>query len=159
MTVEVVSGDIFKSTCEAITDANNSIGVSGAGLARAFAIRYPKITEHYNTYSKSYQEKMIDTYGKPALMIATLYRKEDYNVDYHIIKFPTMLYPGEVAKIENIKYNLHRVKYILKSNKIKSIALPALGCGIGRLPFEELEKAVREIFENDDITVQLYRPN
>jgi O-acetyl-ADP-ribose deacetylase (regulator of RNase III) len=43
---------------------------------------------------------------------------------------------------------------------IKSVALPAVGCGLGGLPYPSVELFVKEIFENDgsDNLVELYQP-
>jgi O-acetyl-ADP-ribose deacetylase (regulator of RNase III) len=167
MSVEIVSGDIFKADVEVITDANNSIGVSGAGLAGVFARRYPTLASVYNNVQRMNQSK------SPALLYPYIFAKGDLdNWDYAVCKFPTMIYPGSVTKEEDIERNLRSLKntlidvpYFSQSLKTttfyKSIALPALGCGIGRYSFKKLTEQVKEIFDNDpsfNCRVLLYGP-
>jgi O-acetyl-ADP-ribose deacetylase (regulator of RNase III) len=162
--IEIVSGNIFESPAECITDANNSIGVSGAGLALAFARRYPKTAEHYNKFSREWQahHKVRSANGddyEPILLHPVIYPKGNQdNSDYAICKFPTMVFPGELTKDENIVKNLIALRNLLPLKLINSIALPALGCGIGRYSFDQLEQNVRKIFDESAIDVYLYKP-
>ena len=155
MTVNVVKGNIFESDCEVITDANNAIGISGAGIALAFAKRYPQLSDYYNKYCQAMQLR----FPNRVLLAPIIFQKGFLdNKDYAVCKFPTMILPGEVCKIENINANLAELNLQIKMRDYKSIALPALGCGIGRLPFDDLVAAVREIFDNEAFRVDIHEP-
>lgn len=161
--IEITSGNIFNAGVECITDANNSIGISGAGLARLFANKYPKVAENYNTFSVEWQKAkghVVDfTFDSPELMPPVIFPKGYLdNSDYAICKFPTMIFPGERTKSENIKKNLESLVGLLQLKKINSIALPALGCGIGGFQFSILQKLVEESFKGTNYKVVLYQP-
>lgn len=161
MSVILVSGNIFEAQTEVITDANNSIGISGAGLAGAFARRYPLLAKAYNSKCKRLQTLNIDGgNGEPELLPPFLYAKNEYdNYDYAVVKFPTMIFPGSITKEEHIDENLKNLKYLLEQHEYTKIALPALGCGIGRFPFEKLEKLIRKYFDNGHYIIHLYKPS
>lgn len=40
---EIENGNIFDSECDIITNPVNCIGIMGAGLAKQFAIRFPRV--------------------------------------------------------------------------------------------------------------------
>lgn len=162
MAVIIKQGNIFEAETQVITDANNSIGVSAAGLAYAFAKRYPILTERYNDFCKKGQERymLLHKTDRARFFGPLIYKLNACdNHDYAICKFPTMTYPGEVAQEKNIMDNLSLLEILLDNYAYESIALPALGCGIGRYSFEKLEEQIREIFDNGRFTIHLYRPN
>jgi len=150
--LNVVRGNLFETEKEVIVNANNSIGIMGGGIAKAFIIRYPDACNAYNSLQKMLQSK----YESPILLKPSLYKKEDWHLDKHIMMFPTMIYPGEVAKKSNIEKNLNVSFDLLRKEGIKSVAFPAIGCGIGRLPFEDLKLMFNDYSEEFDI--ELYEP-
>jgi O-acetyl-ADP-ribose deacetylase (regulator of RNase III) len=155
--IKIVTGNIFEAEVEIITDANNSLGISGAGLARAFADRYPILTKKYNEFSKDWQKN----WDAPKLLYPIIFAKGRHdNDDFAVCKFPTMIFPGSITKEDDIVRNLKLLNSQLVQSDFKSIALPALGCGIGRFPFEKLEKHIKEILSDaaSTIDIHLYRP-
>lgn len=161
--IEIVSGNIFDADVECITDANNSIGISGAGLAKIFANKYPMVSKKYNLFSVEWQKSKghvnDSVFNSPELMPPVIFPKGYLdNKDYAICKFPTMIYPGEKCEEKNIKRNLELLVGLLQLKKINSIALPALGCGIGRFEFSNLTHLVEEIFNNTNYKVILFQP-
>lgn len=154
MIIEIKNGNIFNSECDIITNAVNCIGIMGGGLAKQFADKYPDMEQEYKLCCK----QKILSIGNPTYHFTGI--KNDQRI---ICNFPTMLYPGSIAKKEDIKLGLHKLYNDITKNKSsivynKSIALCALGCGIGRFSYIELKNLILNIFTDYNNTVEIYKP-
>lgn len=136
--------NIFNSGCQAIVNPVNCIGVMGAGLALAFARRYPEMLPSYVQACKS---KTL----RPGKF--HLYQADDYLV----INFPTKddLSP---SKMEYIEKGLITLSAFCTAYSIESIAIPALGCGLGGLDWDEVKPLIEEAFEGHPTKLVLYDP-
>jgi O-acetyl-ADP-ribose deacetylase (regulator of RNase III) len=155
MNVEVVKqGDLFSSGCDALVNATNCVGVMGAGLARAFAVRYPAMEKDYVAAYKKKELKLgvLHTYKNPE----TDPKAGEYK---WIVNFPTMHFPGEVTLKENLEKGFVALGEFVKKNKIKSIAIPALGCGIGSFSWAEFLPMVEAFAEEfPKLKIKAYEP-
>jgi O-acetyl-ADP-ribose deacetylase (regulator of RNase III) len=123
-------GSIFNSNAEAIVNAVNCVGVMGAGLARAFKDRYPLMYEQYALKCRL----GILTPGTIDLYIL------DANKPKYIINFPTKDHWRNPSDIKYIVGGINPLVEHVKQWKIKSVAIPALGCGLGGLDWKEVKK-------------------
>ncbi len=150
MSYEYRQGDIFQSECEALVNAVNCIGIMGAGLAYAFKKKFPKMHVDYIQYCK-------DGKLRPGSM--HVWSNPDGGPKY-IINFPTKddLSP---SKLEYVTSGLSNLKEAIKINQIKSIALPALGCGLGGLPWGVVKTHLENFADNmgEDTKVLIYEPH
>ena len=152
--MQIIKGDLFKSKCDIITNAVNCIGVMGGGIAYAFSQKYPNMYEEYKQICANKQLKL----GRPIL-------QQSGNEDKRLIcNFPTMYYPGSEADIAAISLGLDFLADWLeidgiKNKAYKSIALCALGCGVGGLSFDMFLN-ILEIskFEQYPGTVEVFKP-
>lgn len=134
---EFKQGDMFESNCEALVNAVNCIGIMGAGLAYAFKRKFPKMHVDYIQYCKD---------GK--LRPGVMHVWENYCEPKYIINFPTKddLSP---SKLEYITSGLSNLKEVIEFRQIKSVAVPALGSGLGGLNYEtvkpHLERFARDL--------------
>lgn len=119
--LEIKDGDIFESGAEALVNPVNCIGIMGGGLAYVFGKRYPV---NYGEYIEACKNKDLDI-GKVFIC------KEDPESEW-IINLPTMFYPGSLANLKDIEAGLGAMINAIQKYDIKSVAVPALGCGIGR---------------------------
>jgi len=147
--MEYRNDDIFESDCEAITNAVNCIGKMGKGLALQFKKRYPKM---FTEYSKECKLGNL----KPGKMHVWINSEE---IPKYIINFPTKddLSP---SKIEYIRDGLVALENVIKKFDIKSIAVPALGCGLGGLSFGQVQSLLVEFSKKlpDDVKLFVYKP-
>lgn len=160
MTIHIVENEsIFDSKAEVITNANNSIGIMGAGLALAFFQRYPLVCEFYNAHQKSLQEDSDNIRLLPPKLVSEdfVWQGKGEKRKHKILFFPTMIYPGQRTLHAHIDTNVRIMMSLLKEENIKSIALPALGGGIGRFPFSELH-AILEKYDDPNIEIFLHKP-
>jgi|LakMenEpi03Aug12_release.lakeMendotaPanAssembly.Ray.scaffolds.fasta_scaffold116565_3 O-acetyl-ADP-ribose deacetylase (regulator of RNase III) len=149
--IKLSDGDIFYSKCDAIVNPVNTVGVMGAGLALQFKKRFPEMFEAYVIQCNS---------GNLDIGKNFLWKIKN---DRYIICFPTKKHFRDPSYLSYISAGLEALENDLLNNpsysNIKSIAMPALGCGLGGLPFEDV---VREILEfnrlNPRIDIELYIP-
>lgn len=146
--LEIKSGNLFNSGCEAFVNAVNTQGISGKGIALVFKKRYPEMFLDY--------KKECDNGN---LFVGKIHVWKGENTPY-IINFPTKKewrYPSQYVYIEQ---GLIALDEKIKELRIKSIALPALGCANGKLDFNKIKKMIQEFHDVNwnDIKVLLYQP-
>lgn len=139
------NGDIFETECDVVAIPVNLKGVMGAGLAKFFALRYSHFVPLYRiAIEKQYLRKhvscLIRHKGDAFLMLPT---KDDWKED---------------SNAEDIRLTLENLKKSWDSLKIKSLALPALGCGCGKLNFDTIKGIIKEVFDDTEYTIELYAP-
>lgn len=136
-------GDIFSSKADAIGIPCNLVGAMGKGVAKQYASLYPKALEDYR---KSIKNKML---------VAGNVVMQEYEGRKFIL-IPTKYHWREKSDINLIRKGLIYLKNNLTTFNIKSIALPKLGAGNGKLKWEEVEKVVKNIFSDSDIEVEIW---
>lgn len=149
-----VSGNIFDSEVEALVNPVNCVGVMGKGLALEFKKRYPSCYKEYVVACKN-----SEIYPGKCFLSGT-YLTHDPSLPKYIINFPTKNHWRDKSELDDIKSGLESLNELIYEFDIKSLAMPALGCGLGGLRW----KAVREVIENSfvsldsDIDVYIYKP-
>lgn len=149
--ITIVKGDMFESAANIFCDAVNCIGPHGAGVAAVFERRAPAYSAHYRHMARSYLVH-------PRLPTVQLF---DPTLQKTCFAVPTMFYPGERAEKRFIELSLWKMRDAIRPGD--HIAMPALGCGIGSLPFTTLIELVYQTFALHDadcplITIDLYEP-
>lgn len=145
------NGDIFKSECEALVNAINCVGVMGKGIALQFKTRYPKM---FDEYVCACQRKEI----RPGKL--HFYKADDV----WIINFPTKLDWRNPSKYNWVDVGLARLFAIAIPNlKIKSIAIPALGCNNGGLSWNKVKPMIEKWYYTfddlvDNVDIKIYEP-
>jgi len=156
----IVGGDIFQSKLQALVCPVNTRGYMGA-LAGAFQTRFP---EESQTYIAKCHEKQAFTVGD--IHISPILNPQPSVVPglrgvgpKWIIFFPTMVDPNSNSSTFIILMGLQNLIPLLRQLEIKSLALPALGCGVGGLEFKTvLETVDRILGPEPGLVVDLYAP-
>lgn len=143
--------DIFELPVDAIVNPVNVLeAVMGAGLAKAFATKWPELLAPYRAACRS-QELRIGT-----VMVANL---PEGSLSKYVIHFPTKNSFKQPSQMSYIKEAMPALAQALKEHNIKSIAIPGLGCGYGELAWPEVETAIREGLKDlEDVKVILIPP-
>jgi O-acetyl-ADP-ribose deacetylase (regulator of RNase III) len=143
--------NILDSECQALVNTTNVQGVMGAGLAAQFARRFPRMYEAYKLACINREHRMGEM---------LFYHDESGKT---IVNFPTMEYPGRRADLKDIEaglQDLSRAILMTQSPRLDSIAIPALGCGIGRLNWPDVESLISDYLGNIDwLHVEVYPPD
>lgn len=129
-----IKGDIFDLDVDAIVNPVNCVGVMGKGLALQFKHKFPNNFLHYK---KTCDQRKL-TFGK----VLPFFDKETQKF---IFNLPTKFHWKEESKLENIKLGLESLFQIANDLNIKSIAIPPIGCGLGKLNVELVEKEIKSM--------------
>lgn len=148
-------GNILESNTQVIINPVNTVGVMGKGLALAFKKQFP---HNYKIYKKACKNKTIDI-GK-LLLVSDFNNESNLERKQFVINFPTKKHWRSPSKIEYIEEGLKDLVRVIETQKFESVAIPALGCGLGGLEWENvklvLEKYLRDL-EGTEIVI--YEPN
>lgn len=146
--------DIFYSKADVLINPVNLMGIMGKGLALAFKEKFPI---NYLKYKKACENNLLDI-GK--LHITTAIHN---NTNQHIINFPTKRHWKDKSSLEDIQKGLYALKkFLLINPQIKTIAIPALGCGLGNLDWNivknEIITILSEVVKKNNLKIELYDP-
>jgi O-acetyl-ADP-ribose deacetylase (regulator of RNase III) len=146
--IEFVKGDLLKAEADALVNTVNCVGVMGKGIALQFKMAFP---ENFKQYYKACQSKKV--------RIGRMFVTKQLFRPRYIINFPTKKHWKEKSKLEYISQGLTDLKEEIKNLKIKSIAIPPLGAGLGGLNWPDVKKLiVKELSQTDDVKIILYEP-
>jgi O-acetyl-ADP-ribose deacetylase (regulator of RNase III) len=160
--IKYIKGNIFNTKCEAIVNPVNCVGVMGAGLAKQFKDRYPDNFISYQ-YECFYNKKVFP--GKVFVFTQSVFDNlpdkikfgYSYTNNYkYIINFPTKLDWRDKSEIIYIDKGLYDLQDICIYYKIKSIAMPKLGCGLGGLDWKDVKELIEKHFSTSNILVECY---
>lgn len=144
MSLKYGSGDIILSEAEVIVNPVNCVGVAGAGLALHFKNKFP---DNYEFYRAACASRNMNI-GK---VLFYKYGKKK------IINFPTKTHWKLPSKLEYIQTGLHNLREVIQEEKIKSIAVPALGCGLGGLNWDVVKHMIDHTL-SPIVELYLYEP-
>lgn len=131
--IKVVQNNLFNTEAEAIINTVNCVGVMGKGLALEFKKQY---FGNYIAYKRACDAGQVKI-GK-----MFVYKTESFFDPKYIINFPTKDHWKNPSKMEYIREGLDDLIEVIKTNNIKSIAIPPLGCGLGGLNWDEVKEMI-----------------
>lgn len=143
--VQIVTGDIFNMDADAFVCPTNTDGIMGKGLALAFKQGRPRMAAEYTRYAKS-------NTLEPGDLWTCQYQPEVY------ICIATKKQYWRPSQIEWIRRGLVNLEKWCNANPNKSVALPALGCGLGGLDWEVVRPLCLEVLGDVANTVYLIKP-
>ncbi|HMQ62723.1 MAG TPA: macro domain-containing protein [Flavilitoribacter sp.] len=143
-------GDILKANVEAIVNTVNTVGVMGKGIALAFKKQFP---ENFKVYRNAFEGGNLEV-GK---MLAFETGESHPKV---IINFPTKKHWRNPSEYEYIASGLKDLVHVIEDYKIKSIAIPPLGCGNGGLDWEKVKPMILDTLGplSENVEIHLYEP-
>jgi O-acetyl-ADP-ribose deacetylase (regulator of RNase III) len=141
-------GDLLATDAEALVNTVNTVGVMGKGIALQFKLAFP---DNYAAYEAACKHGEVQI-GK----MFVFHRENNPRI---IINFPTKRHWKGKSKIEDIESGLTALIEVVRKERIKSIAVPPLGCGFGGLDWGEVRPLITQAFsEVPDVSVQLFYP-
>lgn len=139
--IEFTQGNLLESDAEALVNTVNTVGVMGKGVALMFKDAFP---ENFHAYEAACKRKAVRT----GQMFVTHFQRLGGPARW-IINFPTKENWFQPSRYEWIEDGLKDLKRVIEENNIRSIALPPLGAGNGRLKWERvrpmIEAALRDL--------------
>lgn len=144
------TGNILEEDVEAIVNTVNCVGVMGRGIALQFRKAFP---DNYKAYAAACRKQEV----KPGKLF--IYETKQLKNPQLIINFPTKRHWKEKSHMEDIILGLEALVEEIKIRKIKSIAIPPLGSGLGGLEWGEVRKRITSSLEHmNEVDVIVFEP-
>ena len=144
------AGDLFSVECEAIANPVNCEGVMGKGLALEFKKRFPA---NFQAYRKACGDGGL-AIGKPFCFQLG----DDATSPRWIVNFPTKDRWRDLSRLEDVEQGLAALVEWCGRESVQSLALPALGCGLGGLSWPDVRSAIQSAFANSGTALRLLPP-
>lgn len=144
--VRILEGDLLKSSMHALVNTVNTVGIMGKGVALAFKKRYPDM---YLDYVRRCDRGEV-LLGEPYVYNAS---------DHVIVNFPTKQHWRSVSRLSDIEAGLDYLERHYKEWRIRSLAVPPLGCGNGQLEWRVVGPILLRHLKRLEIPVELYAPH
>ncbi|MEW6202451.1 MAG: DarT ssDNA thymidine ADP-ribosyltransferase family protein [bacterium] len=160
----IFKGDMFFSRMHTLTVSVNIVGIMGKGLASRAKYQFPDV---YVLYQDLCRKKTIRM-GKPYIYkrgISLDFQLADEsaslkngNAETWFLLFPTKNHWREDADFAAIERGMQWLKENYEREGVKSLAIPALGCGLGKLGWEDVGPMLCKYLRDFNVPVQLYIP-
>jgi O-acetyl-ADP-ribose deacetylase (regulator of RNase III) len=148
--IDFVQGDLFHTDMETIVITVNCVGVMGKGIAL-------RLKETAKPAYEKYRE-LCDA-GEMNLGKSVIYDEPlDTLNGKTILFFPTKGHWRSRSELFQIKKGLEDFVENYAEMGITSIAFPALGCGHGRLNWNDVKPVMIEFLEDLDIKIEIHEP-
>lgn len=146
MSVTVHPGSIFRSDATVMVCPVNTVGVMGAGLAKAFRDKHPDVYYHYKRACRSKQitDKTLQ------LIVANGY-------PYKVLMVPTKTHWKKDSEPKMVKDNIRRIRMFLQDRPVSKIAMVPLGAGLGGLDPDEVISWIVELLDDLPTDVEVWR--
>ncbi|MFD4674214.1 macro domain-containing protein [Lentzea sp. NPDC058450] len=139
------SGDLLDADVEALVNAVNCVGVMGKGLALQFKQRHPA---YFASYAAACAAGEVQ-----------LGRVHVVSLDRCFISFPTKKHFRSRSRLSDVAAGLDDLARVIGSSGLRSVAVPALGCGLGGLAWSDVEPLIAAKLGPLDATVVVYAPS
>lgn len=142
-------GNIFASQCEAICIPVNCKGVMGAGLAKKAHVQWPD-------RCASYFEKCRMNAMRPGSILVD----EVKGARPRLLLFvSTKDHWNDASQLAWIEIAAARLVKTIELCKVKSLAIPALGAGLGGLGWPEVLDILHKHLDDSAIRIEVYAPH
>jgi O-acetyl-ADP-ribose deacetylase (regulator of RNase III) len=148
--IRYTTGNLLDAQTEALVNTVNEAGVMGKGIALMFREAFPDNTAAYEAACK-----------RGEVRVGRMFVTENHALTgpRWIINFPTKKNWRHPSKLEWVRDGLQDLLRVIKENKIKSIALPPLGCGNGGLEWDNVRPAIESALSSlNGVDVIVFEP-
>ncbi|MBI2724066.1 MAG: DUF4433 domain-containing protein [Chloroflexi bacterium] len=158
-------GDLFFSGMQTLTVSVNTVGVMGKGLASTAKWRFPDVYVRYQDLCRRKTLRM----GRPVVV------KREKSLDEELADDPRTMLNGNHetwfllfatkdhwrnnANLAGIEQGLLWLRENYKSEGIQSLALPALGCGLGNLRWHDVGPLMCSYLNDTDLRTWISLPS
>ena len=147
--IEMMTGDILAANAEAIVNPVNCVGVMGRGLALQFKQAYPA---NFKAYKAACDARLV----RPGQMLIS---ETGRLSPRYIVNFPTKRHWKDKSFIEDIESGLLALANEVRDRRIRSIAVPPLGAGLGGLNWSDVLPRIKSALDDiPDLHVLVFKP-
>lgn len=142
-------GNLLDTDVEALVNAVNTVGVMGKGIALAFKQRFPA---NYQAYAAACQRGDVQT-GRMFITDTQALLGPRW-----IVNFPTKQHWRDPSRLEWVRSGLQDLRRFLLDEDVQSVALPALGAGLGGLSWPAVRAEIDLALGDLNMAVLAYEP-
>ena len=148
--IRMTQGNLLEAKVDAVVNTVNTVGIMGKGIALMFKERFPANFHAYVRACKS---------GELGIGRMFVTRNEELFRPTWIINFPTKTEWRPNSRLEWIELGLKDLVRTIEEKRIRSIAVPPLGCGNGGLDWSEVRPLIQDALGRiDDLEAVIYEP-
>ncbi|EME67973.1 hypothetical protein H261_20799 [Paramagnetospirillum caucaseum] len=148
--IEYRKGDILAADAEALINTVNCVGIMGRGIALQFKNAFP---ENFHAYELACQKGEV----QPGRMF--VFDTHGLTNPKFIINFPTKRHWRGKSRMEDIDSGLEALRQEIIARRLRSIAIPPLGSGLGGLNWSDVRPRIeRALSDIPDVTLVIYEP-
>jgi O-acetyl-ADP-ribose deacetylase (regulator of RNase III) len=148
--IRLGQGNLLEAKVEAVVNTVNTVGIMGKGIALMFKERFPA---NFDAYVHGWKNGELEI-GR---MFVT--RNEEFFGPRWIINFPTKTEWRANSRLEWIEDGLTDLVRTIEEKKIRSIAIPPLGCGNGGLDWDDVRPLIVAAIDGiEDLEAVIYEP-
>jgi O-acetyl-ADP-ribose deacetylase (regulator of RNase III) len=146
MPVVDASGDMFTYNVGALVNPVNTVGIMGGGLALLFARKFPAMLGNYQRACAS---------GALAIGTVHVWTAAD---GQRVVNLPTKRHWKAPSKLEDVSSGVKALSEALGRMEVRSVAIPALGCGLGGLEWDDVYPIITSEFVHGPVTAYVFAP-
>jgi O-acetyl-ADP-ribose deacetylase (regulator of RNase III) len=148
--IEYAIGNLLDADTAALVNTVNTVGVMGKGIALQFKEKYPL---NFKIYA--------DACKKGNVKIGEMLVTKDSTLEGEkiIINFPTKTEFYRNSQYRFIEEGLKDLLNVIDRYKIKSVALPLLGCGYGGLEWDKVRPMIEQHLGASEARIVVYEPS
>jgi O-acetyl-ADP-ribose deacetylase (regulator of RNase III) len=149
--IEFTTGDILESHAEALVNTVNCVGVMGRGIALQFKEQFPA---NFDAYAKACEREEVQP-GRMFVFVTGRMTGPKF-----IVNFPTKRHWRGNSRIEDVELGLIALRNEIQKRRIRSIAIPPLGAGLGGLDWKQVRPRIEQTLGTlGDVDIVVYEPN
>lgn len=163
-TINLIQGDMFFSYAQTLTISVNTVGIMGKGLASRAKHQFPDMYVQYQIACRNNKIKA----GKPWIYKREILMDEELadhpsslenpNGLRWFLLFPTKRHWKDNSRLDDIEQGLIWLLKNYQKEGIKSLSLPALGCGLGQLKWKDVGPLMCKYLSQMNIPIKIYLP-
>lgn len=147
--IATLRGNLLEDDAHALVNTANTVGVMGKGIALQFKQRFPA---NFAAYAQACKLGQVQT-GR---MFIT--EPGELAGPRWVVNFPTKQHWRDPSRMEWVVDGLQDLRSFLVNNAVPSIALPALGAGLGGLPWAAVRSHIEAALGDLPVDVRVYEP-
>ncbi len=150
--ITFVSGNLLDAKVEALVNPVNTVGVMGKGLALQFKTAFPA---NYRAYEAAAKSGAIDI-GK-----VFVFEAGGIVLPRYIVNFATKKHWRSPSTLQYVQLGLQDLVNVIIERKVRSIAIPPLGAGLGGLAWRDVRPLIEQGLAAvaDDAEVLVFEPS
>jgi O-acetyl-ADP-ribose deacetylase (regulator of RNase III) len=148
--IEEGRGNLLTADVEALVNTVNTVGVMGKGIALQFKRAYP-------ANFRAYREACAR--GDVRIGSVWTFDTGVLGPRRFVLNFPTKRHWRDGSRLDDIAAGLGSLVEVVNEHGIKSIAIPALGCGNGGLDWADVRPLIEQACERmNDVRAVIFPP-